>query len=106
MVGAPDAAADTCCDALQAASPGDIPFGVLSGAHCNVGAGLAVTDEEVGAAMRVAFDALKLVLEPSGAAALAALLANKLPMQGLQVVAVVASGGNVPWEKFKDLYGR
>ena len=53
-----------------------------------------MTDDEVRAAMRVAFDDYKLVLEPGGAAALAAVLAGKLDVRD-KTVAVVASGGNV-----------
>jgi threonine dehydratase len=56
--------------------------------------GVAVSDDEVRNAMRVAFEALKLVLEPGGAAALAAVLAKKLALDG-KTVAVIASGGNV-----------
>jgi len=58
-------------------------------------AGVAtVTDAEVAEAMRYAFGALKLVVEPGGAVALAALLAGKLPARG-RTVAIVLSGGNV-----------
>jgi len=49
--------------------------------------------------MAVAFDDLKLVAEPSGAAALAAVLARKLDVAG-RTVAVVLSGGNVDREAF------
>ena len=56
--------------------------------------GLAVSDDQALAAMATAFAALKLVLEPSGSVALAALLANKLDVRG-KTVAVVCSGGNV-----------
>jgi threonine dehydratase len=53
-----------------------------------------VTDDEVREAMRAAFEHLKLVVEPGGAAALAAVLTGKLDARG-RTVAVVASGGNV-----------
>ncbi len=78
-------------DALMAPAPGDLTFALngkrLSGA-------LAVSDDEALAAMAFAFRHLKLVLEPGGASALAAILAGKLDVSG-QTVLVVASGGNV-----------
>ena len=55
--------------------------------------GLAVTPAEVRAAQRLAFDRLRLVVEPGGAAALAAVLAGKVATDGR--TAVVLSGGNV-----------
>jgi threonine dehydratase len=78
------------CDALLTITPGELTFGInrrlLSG-------GFAVSDDEVRAAMRFAFEHLKLVVEPGGAVALAALLAGRLEVLGL-VVGVVLSGGN------------
>ncbi len=56
--------------------------------------GVVVSEAEVLSAMRFAFTHLKLVIEPGGAVALAAVLARKLPLAGRRVV-VVASGGNV-----------
>ena len=79
------------CDGLLAHRPGDITFDInrrlLAGA-------LTVHDEEVVRAQRFARRHLKLVLEPSGAAALAALLQGKLPAGDTPAV-VVLSGGNV-----------
>ena len=79
------------CDALLAERPGELTFAVnrrlLAG-------GLAVDDTETAAAMAYAFRALKLVVEPGGAVALAALLAGKIDGRGRNV-AVVLSGGNV-----------
>ena len=89
------------CDALQAAAPGNNTFPInkrlLAGAF-------AVTDDEVRYAMLVAFETLQLVLEPSGAAALAALLAGRVDAVG-KTTAVVASGGNLTYAKFKKLLG-
>jgi threonine dehydratase len=56
--------------------------------------GLAVGDDEVLDAMATAFADLKLVVEPGGAAALAAALSGKLDIKQ-RTVAVIASGGNV-----------
>jgi threonine dehydratase len=79
------------CDALLAPTPGEITFAV---AKANLAGGLSVSDDEVREAMRFAFHELKLVVEPGGAAALAAVLSDKLPVKG-KTVAVVVSGGNV-----------
>jgi threonine dehydratase len=64
-----------------------------------VAGGLVVTDAEVARAMRVAFERLKLVVEPGGAVGLAALLAGKVPDRHARV-GVVLSGGNVDAEVF------
>ena len=55
---------------------------------------MTVTDEELCDAMRFAFERLKLVIEPSGAAALAALLNGRVDVRGKRV-GVTISGGNV-----------
>lgn len=83
--------ANSICDALLAATPGDITFPInrrlLRG-------GLVASDEEALRAMAVAFRDLKLVVEPGGAVALAAVLNQRLPIRG-RTIAVVCSGGNV-----------
>ena len=83
--------ARSLCDALESPAPGKITFPIL---QRNVAGVATVTDAEVAEAMRYAFGALKLVVEPGGAVALAALLAGKLPARG-RTVAIVLSGGNV-----------
>lgn len=86
-----DTSRPSICDALLSPSPGALTFPInqrlLSG-------GLVVTEEEVKAAMRYAFRVLKLVIEPGGAVALAALLAGKVDPRH-QSVAIMLSGGNV-----------
>ncbi len=67
-----------------------------------VGDGLTATEEEIGLAVAFAFRELKLVVEPGGAVALAALLARKLDVTGKTAV-VVLSGGNVDPELFARL---
>ena len=62
---------------------------------------VTVTDEEIVAAMRFAFERVKLVLEPSGAAGIAALLSGALRRRGR--VGVVLSGGNVGADRFAEL---
>ncbi len=84
-------AAGSICDALLIASPGELPFAIGSRLF---GPGLAVTDDEVRAAVRFAFEELRLVVEPGGAAALAAVLAGKADARE-GAIAVVLSGGNV-----------
>lgn len=79
------------CDALLSPMPGEITF-AINGPR--LAGGLAVTDEQVMAAMEFAFSHLKLVVEPGGAVTLAALLAGVFDARG-KVVGAVISGGNV-----------
>jgi threonine dehydratase len=87
------------CDALMSNTPGKLTFAVAQAT--NMG-GLVVTDDEARDAMRFAYHELKLVLEPGGAAALAAVLAGKLPTRG-QTIACVLSGGNVDPADFAEI---
>jgi threonine dehydratase len=84
------------CDALLAATPGRLTFEISSRI---VGEGVSATDEEVARAVAFAFEELKIVVEPGGAVALAAVLAGKLELKG-KVAAIVLSGGNVDGELF------
>jgi threonine dehydratase len=87
------------CDALLAATPGEITFEV---AKRNLAGGLSVTDEEAKAAVRYAFEELKLVVEPGGAVSLAVILSGKLPLQG-KTVAALLSGGNIDPSLFAEI---
>ena len=91
-----EASARSMCDALQAATPGRLTFDINRELLAD---GLSVSDDEAGAAMRFAFLNLKLVAEPGGAVALAAVLARKIETKG-RVTVVVLSGGNVDAELF------
>jgi threonine dehydratase len=91
-----DGFAPTLCDALQTPKVGELTFAILQAAGAT---GISVTEAEVKAAMRFAFDELKLVVEPGGSVALAGLLAGKLDVRG-KAVAVMLSGGNVDAETF------
>jgi threonine dehydratase len=92
----------TLCDALATVALGALTFPVLLRRGAS---GVAVTDAEVEAAVRYAFRALKLVLEPGGAAALAAVLAGKISVaEG--PIAITLSGGNVDDALFSRIITR
>jgi threonine dehydratase len=94
-------ATPTISDALQATAPGTAPLAAARTAGVQ---GVAVGDAAVARAMRFAFERLKLVLEPSGAVALAAVLDGIIPVHGKTVV-VFATGGNVAFDRFAALLG-
>ncbi len=81
----------TLSDALQAITPAQLPFEIN---RHYLTEGLAVTDEEVSTAIRFCLKELRMVVEPGGAVALAALLSDRLKLEGKDAV-VVLSGGNV-----------
>ncbi len=85
----------TACDALQTPATWPINFEILK-ARCPFG--LIATPSEIRAAQRLAFAKLRLVIEPGGAAALAAVLAGKVDLTDR--TAVVLSGGNTDAEAF------
>jgi threonine dehydratase len=87
------------CDALMAQSPGKITFEIN---RALIGAGVSASDEEAGRAVAFAFHELKLVVEPGGAVALAALLSGKVDVRGKIAVAIL-SGGNVDPDLFSRL---
>jgi len=94
-----DDSARSICDALQAHTPGKLTFEIN---RQLLGPGLSVSDDEVRDAMRFAFRNLKLVVEPGGAVALAAVLAGKIETKG-RTTAIVLSGGNVDVELFAEI---
>jgi len=91
----------TIADGQQLDIPGRLNFEIAQPLLSDV---VSVSDEEVLAAMRLAFDRAKLVLEPSGATALAALLAGKIEVGGKRV-GVTLSGGNIDAGRFAQLLG-
>jgi threonine dehydratase len=93
------AGAHSICDALQAPTPGLLTFALM---RRLLAGGVAVSDEEVRRAMTWAFRHLKLVVEPGGAVALAAVLSGKLELRG-RTVAVILSGGNVDADVYRDV---
>lgn len=91
--------AQSICDALMAPSPGTLTFPIN---RALLAAGLTVDDDQVRAAMRFAFTTLKLVVEPGGAVALAALLHEQVPA-GSDDLALVISGANVDPALFAEI---
>jgi threonine dehydratase len=92
----------TIADGQQSASPGELTWPIIQALVPEV---LTVSDAEIVDAMRFLFERCKLVVEPSGASAFAALLAGRLGVQG-QRVGVVLSGGNIGADAFGTLVAR
>lgn len=91
----------TIADGLQSASPGVLTWPIVSGLVAGV---VTVSDDEIRRAMRALFEYGRLVVEPSGAVAVAAAIARKTPLAGKRV-GVIISGGNVDPEQFCKLIG-
>jgi threonine dehydratase len=89
----------TIADGQQLPEPGEHTFKVVAALVDDV---VTVSDEEIVATMRFLFERLKIVVEPSGASALAALMAGHVPLAGGRA-GVVLSGGNVDAERFASL---
>jgi threonine dehydratase len=89
----------TIADGQQTASPGELTWPVIRALVDEV---VTVTDEQILEAMRFCFERLKLVVEPSGACGLAALLCGAVSCAG-QRVGVVLSGGNIGAQAFAAL---
>ncbi|HKS47752.1 MAG TPA: pyridoxal-phosphate dependent enzyme [Amycolatopsis sp.] len=89
----------TIADGQAADIPGELTFSI----NQRLLDGIAlVTDDEIRDAMRFAFERLKIVVEPSGATALAALLAGRLDRVPPRV-GLIISGGNIGAERFAEL---
>jgi threonine dehydratase len=89
----------TIADGQQLPSPGTLTFAVVKALAEDV---VAVTDDEMLTAMRHLFESQKLVVEPSGASAIAAVLAQRIDVKGLRV-GVILSGGNIAVDRFASL---
>jgi threonine dehydratase len=89
----------TIADGLRVQTPGTLTFPILQRVAEDV---LTISDDEIVAAMKFMLFRMKLLVEPSGAAAAAAVLARKLPT-GVQRAGVVLSGGNVDPEFLAQL---
>jgi threonine dehydratase len=89
----------TIADGLQVDSPGELTFEVNRRLVDEI---VTVTDQEIVQAMAFLFERLKLVVEPSGAVGVAALLAGAVPATGRRI-GVILSGGNVSARQFAKL---
>ena len=89
----------TIADGQQTATPGELTWPVIQRLVDQV---VTVSDEQIVGAMRVLFERCKLVAEPSGASALAALLSGTVSLPGKRV-GVVVSGGNIGAHAFATL---
>lgn len=81
----------TIADGLRITKPGALTFPLVQQHVHDV---LIVSDDEIRAALRFAALRLKLVMEPSGAATLAAVMAGRLPLNARRV-GILISGGNI-----------
>jgi threonine dehydratase len=95
----PDAPS-TLCDALQTPRVSPITFGILKERHAQI---VAVSDEEVAAAVRWAWKHHQLTVEPGGAAALAAVITGKTKAR--EGTVIILSGGNIDPALHKRLRG-
>ena len=89
-------------DALQSPVPGEIPFAI---AKQHLSGGVSVSDDELARAVSYAIRVLKIVVEPGGAAGLAALLSSKHNI-GNDAIGIVLSGGNADPQTIADCCGR
>lgn len=94
-----DGEARSICDSLLMPEPGELTFEINKNL---LAGGLTVSDSDVRHAVAYAWRDMKLVLEPGGAAALAALLSGAFEAKG-RTVAAVLSGGNVDPHLFADI---
>ena len=86
---------DTIADGLRSPEPGSLTFPVL---QRHLEAVLLVSEEEVRATVKFLLMRMKVLVEPSGAVAAAAVLHHKLP-EGIRSIGVILSGGNVDFEQ-------
>ncbi len=92
----------TIADGQAADTPGEMTFAINQRLVDDI---VLVSDDEIRAAMLLVFERLKLVVEPSGASALAALLSGRITPVPARV-GVVISGGNISARRFAELVGR
>ncbi len=92
-------APDTIADGLRTLAPGKLTFPIIQQSVERI---LLVSEDEIRDAMRFLLLRMKLLVEPSGAVGVAALLGGKLPPE-IQTVGVVISGGNVDLDFLRTL---
>lgn len=86
------------CDSLLSPYPGELTLPIMRKYVDEV---LTISDDEARTAVKYAWEKLKLVVEPGGAAGLAAVLAGKIDCKG-KTIAVILSGGNVDAAMFEE----
>ena len=91
---------DTIADGLAPPFVGELNLAIVRRA---VKAVVTVTDSEIRAAMALLLERLKLLVEPAGAAAMAALMSGRIPVEPGARVAIVLSGGNVDVQRLANL---
>jgi threonine dehydratase len=89
----------TIADGQAVEVPGELTFAINRQLVDDV---VVVSDPEILDAMRFAFDRLKLVMEPSGASSLAAMLTGRVP-PGAEKIGLIISGGNIDHVRFAEL---
>jgi threonine dehydratase len=93
--------ARSICDALMSPSPGVVNFALMRDL---LAGGVTVADAEVRIAMAWGFRHLRIVIEPGGAVALAAVMAGRVPTHG-RTIAIAVTGGNVDTATFVQALG-
>ena len=91
----------TIADGLQTQAPAQLTFDIVREHAKGI---VTVSDDELREGMRFAFERMKIVIEPSGAAALTAVMNGKIPHGG-KPAGIVISGGNVDAGRFAELIG-
>jgi threonine dehydratase len=89
----------TIADGQQLAAPGELTWPVIERLVDDV---VTVSDDQIVEAMRLLFERCKLVVEPSGACGVAAILAGAVAVEGMRV-GVIISGGNIGARGFAAL---
>ena len=92
----------TIADGQQTQSPGELTFPIVQRYSKGI---VTVTDDEIKEAMRFAFGRMKVVVEPSGATGLAAVLAKKIDVRDYRV-GIILSGGNADVKLFAEILGQ
>lgn len=91
----------TIADGLQTQAPGELTFATVRAHNGKI---VTVSDDELKEAMRFAFERLKIVMEPSGAASLAAVMTGKIDCARKRT-GIIVSGGNIDATRFASLAG-
>ena len=89
----------TIADGLRVTTPGELTFPIIQQLVEDV---VLVSDDEIRAAMKFALLRMKMVIEPSGAVAMAAVMHTKLP-RNLVRTGIIVSGGNVDYAMLASL---